>query len=50
LLDGGNEALIAHMDASSMWLLPEEAAAMGEADCEAWLADLREELGIDDEG
>ena len=43
------QALIAHMDASSMWLLPEEAAALGEADYEAWLADLREELGMDDE-
>ncbi len=50
LLAGGDEALIVHMDASSMWLLPEEAAALGEADYEAWLADLREELGMDDEG
>ena len=49
LLAGGNETLIAHMDASSMWLLPEDAAALGEADHEAWLAELREELGLDDE-
>ena len=49
LLAGGNETLIAHLDASSMWLLPEDAAALGEADHEAWLAELREELGLDDE-
>ena len=51
LLAGSNdEALIAHMDASCMWLPPEEAAALGEANCECWLAKLRDELGLDDEG
>lgn len=40
----GDEALIAHLDATCMWLLPEEAAAITEKDYEELLDDLRTSL------
>jgi hypothetical protein len=45
LAEGESEALIAHLYATSAWLLPEEAAKMTEKDYDEMLADLKEELG-----
>jgi hypothetical protein len=45
LAEGESEALIAHLDATSAWLLPEDAAKMTEKDYDEMLADLKEEFG-----
>jgi hypothetical protein len=45
LAEGESPASIANMDASAMWLLPEEAATATEADYEEMLADLKAALG-----
>jgi hypothetical protein len=42
---GESFALIAHLDATSMWLLPEEAADVSESLFEEMLADLKEAIG-----
>lgn len=39
--EGESDALIAHLDATSMWLLPEEAAAVTDADYDELLASLK---------
>jgi hypothetical protein len=46
---GESEAIIAHLDATQVWLLPEEAARMSEKDYEEMLQDLKAELekGLD---
>jgi hypothetical protein len=44
LQEGESEALIAHLDATGAWLLPEEAAAMTETDYDAMLASLKVEF------
>jgi hypothetical protein len=41
LKEGGNEALIAHLDATSMWLRPEDVQSVDEATFEDMLEDLR---------
>lgn len=46
--EGEPEVLIAHLGATSAWLLPEEAAAMTEADFEELLASLKMDLGEGD--
>jgi hypothetical protein len=45
LAEGESEALIVHLDATSAWLLPEDADKMTEKDYENMLADLQVELG-----
>jgi len=45
LAEGESAALIAHLDATSMWLLPEELQALDESDFEELLADLKDECG-----
>lgn len=45
LKEGVSDALIAHLDATSMWLLPEEAPKVTEADLDDLLADLVAEFG-----
>ena len=45
LKEGESDALIAHVDATSAWLLPEEAAAMTDADYDELLASLKADLG-----
>ncbi|WP_198089095.1 hypothetical protein [Variovorax sp. E3] len=42
LLEGTSEALIAHLDATAMWLLPEEVSGVSEDDFEELLTDLRD--------
>ena len=45
-LDAGESpALIANLDGSSMFLLPEEVAAVSEDDFEELLSDLKDEVG-----
>lgn len=39
--EGESDALIARLDATSMWLLPEEAADMSDSDYDALLDSLR---------
>ncbi len=45
LESGTSDALIAHLDATSMWLLPEEVAKVSEADFDEMLQDLMDEIG-----
>ena len=45
LQEGGNEALIAHLDATSMWLTPEELTSVTESMFEEMFEELRESLG-----
>jgi hypothetical protein len=45
LSDGESEALIAHLDATNMWLLPEEIDTVGVAEFEELLADLKIQIG-----
>jgi hypothetical protein len=45
LEEGESDALIAHLDATSMWLLPEEVAKVTEGEFEEMLADLKASLG-----
>jgi hypothetical protein len=47
LAEGGNEALIAHLDATGMFLRPEEFGKITEADFEEMLDDLRAALARD---
>jgi len=42
LEEGESPALIAHLDAMSMWLLPEEVPNVRESEFEGLLADLKE--------
>ncbi len=44
LKEGESPAYIAHLDATSAWLLPEEAANMTERDFDEVLTDLKAEL------
>ena len=44
--EGESAALIAHLDAMSMWLLPEEAPQMADNNFEEMLQDLKVERGI----
>jgi hypothetical protein len=41
LAEGESEALIANLDARSMWLLPEELTAVAESGFEEMLSDLK---------
>lgn len=50
LREGESDALIAHLDATSLSLLPEELDGYTEKDFEQMLRDLREELGWSDDG
>ncbi|MBC3907153.1 hypothetical protein [Undibacterium umbellatum] len=45
LLEGESEALIAHLDATSMWLSPEQLQTVTESDFEELLSELKETLG-----
>jgi hypothetical protein len=45
LAEGESEAFIAHLDAMSMWLLPEDAVKLTEKDYDEMLAELKVELG-----
>ena len=45
LLEGESEALIAHLDATSMWLSPEQLQTITESDFEELLSELKETLG-----
>ena len=47
LAGGESEALIAHLDATSMWLLPEDIDAVGEAEFDELLEDLRTHIADD---
>jgi len=42
---GESEALIAHLDATSMWLLPEEVAGVAESEFEELLSELKGQVG-----
>jgi hypothetical protein len=44
LAAGESEAYIAHLDATSAWLLPEDAAKMTEKDYDEMLAELKSDL------
>jgi hypothetical protein len=44
LAEGESEALIANLDARSMWLSPEELTAVSESDFEEMLSDLKAAL------
>lgn len=44
LAEGEAEAYIAHLDAASAWLLPEDAAKMSEKDFDEMLEDLKSDL------
>jgi len=44
LEQGESEAFIAYLDATSMWLLPENVAHAGESDFEEMLEDLKEQV------
>lgn len=46
--EGESPALIAHLDATSMFLLPEELGSVGEEAFEELLQDLREEVEEND--
>lgn len=41
LKEGASEAFIAHLDAMSMWLLPEEVPNVGESEFEELLEDVK---------
>lgn len=41
LREGGNEAFIAHLDATSMWLLPEQMGTLSESDFDEMLDEVR---------
>lgn len=41
LVEGESEALVANLDAHSMWLLPEELTTVTESDFEEMLSDLK---------
>ena len=43
--EGELPALIAHLDATSMWLVPEDVAALTDVDFDEMLAELRSEFG-----
>ncbi|PXX37795.1 hypothetical protein [Undibacterium pigrum] len=45
LAEGESEALIANLDARSMWLTPEEVENIGEADFDELLDDLKCQFG-----
>jgi len=45
LNEGESPALIAHLDATSLWLRPEEVAGVSESDFEEMLADLKGTIG-----
>ena len=45
LKQGESEAFIAHLDAMSMWMLPEEVASVGESLFEELLAEVKEAVG-----
>ncbi len=45
LAEGESGALIAHLDATSASLLPEDASKMGEKDYEEMLEELKKDLG-----
>jgi hypothetical protein len=45
LREGESPALIAHLDATSIFLLPEEVTSVKEQDFEDMLADLKREIG-----
>jgi hypothetical protein len=49
LADGESPALIAHLDASCVWLLPEEASSLGEPEFDEMLDELLSDLGGRDE-
>lgn len=42
--EGESDALIANLDATTLWLLPEEAAVIKESDFEEMLAELKDAL------
>lgn len=43
--EGVSDALVAHLDATSMWLLPEDVAKVTDAEFDDLLADLEREIG-----
>ena len=45
LADGGSPDLIAHLDATDMWLLPEEAGSVSTVDFEELWEELKHEFG-----
>ena len=47
LAEGGLDALIAHLDATSMWLLHEEVSSVSEHTFDEMLEDLKREIGDD---
>jgi hypothetical protein len=44
LKEGESPAFIAHLDAMSMWLLPEEVPHVGESEFEELLAEVKEDV------
>jgi hypothetical protein len=44
LKEGESPAFIAHLDAMSMWLLPEEVRNVGESEFEELLAEVKEDV------
>jgi hypothetical protein len=42
--DGVSEALIAHLDSMTMWLLPEDISAVGAEEFEDLLSDLQDSI------
>jgi hypothetical protein len=47
LAEGGNEAFLAHLDATSMWLLPEELNSVSTDDFDEMLEDLKTAIDRD---
>jgi len=48
LAEGESEALIAHLDATSIWLLPEEVESTSTGVFDEMLEELKAEIGADD--
>ena len=46
---GESEALIAHLDATCMWITPEDLEKIGPSDFQELLDDLKEEIDDDDD-
>lgn len=48
LAEGGNEAFLAHLDATLMWLLPEELNSVSAGDFDEMLEDLKMQIDGDE--
>jgi hypothetical protein len=47
LTEGASAALIAHLDSTAMWLLPEDIATIGDVEFDEMLTDLQKQMDSD---